>query len=172
MYDKLIIFDTMSVDEMYRMVHEIYAEGNRINAKWRNPELENLTEAIKEEETSFMNFLKAFMSTAQNSYYILEIGGQWVSALRLTRIEDFYYLEALETAEEHRKKGYAAKLILKVIALLKKQGQVIIRSNVAKTNPASLATHKKCGFTIEEGNGTNHLTGQQRDSVYGMLYVG
>ena len=49
---------------------------------------------------------------------------------------------------------------------------VIIRSNVRKTNIASLATHKKCGFIIEEENGTNHISGVQKDYLYGMLYRG
>jgi len=48
----------------------------------------------------------------------------------------------------------------------------VIRSNVRKTNTSSLATHKKCGFIIEEENGTNHISGVQKDYLYGMLYKG
>lgn len=164
----LIEFCSMTENEMYRMVHDIYKEGNVENARWRNPGLTDLTEAIKEEEMGFVAFLKSFLAKDENRYYILEIDGQWVSALRLTRIDDFYYLEALETAEEHRKQGYAALLIREVVELLKQRGQVVIRDNVSKRNLPSIATHKKCGFLIEEENGVDYLSGEQSDRVYGM----
>ena len=54
----LLEFDTMNEKEMYRMVHEIYGETSYDNAKWRNPELDDLTEAVKEEEQYFINFFK------------------------------------------------------------------------------------------------------------------
>lgn len=47
---------------------------------------------------------------------------------------------------------------------------MIIQSNVSKKNMSSPAVHRKCGFIIEEQNGINYLTGEQRKSVYGMIY--
>lgn len=167
----LLEFDTMNEKEMYRMVHEIYGEASYDNAKWRHPELDDLTEAIKDEEQYFINFLKKFFQKKENRYYLLEMDGKWVSALRMTSLDDFYYLESLETAKEYRKLGYAAMLINEVILLLKKRGSVVIRDNVKKTNLASLAVHKKCKFIIDEENGINYLTGEQSDTVYGMLYM-
>ena len=117
-------------------------------------------------------FLGRFMSKDENTYYVWEVDGEWVSALRLTKLEGFYFLEALETAPKHRKRGYAAQLIQAVIDMLKTDGQVVLRSNVRKTNVASLATHKKCGFVIEEENGINYISGVQKDYLYGMLYTG
>lgn len=165
----LLEFCSMTEQEMYRMVHDIYMEGNVENARWRNPELEDLTEAIKAEEDSFVEFLKTFLEKDENRYYVLESEGEWVCALRLTKIRDFYYLEALETAEAHRKKGYAARLIREVVKLLKTRGKVILRDNVSKRNLPSLATHRKCGFVIEEENGRDYLSGEQSDRVYGMI---
>lgn len=167
---KLLEFDVMSESEMYRMVREIYAEASLENAQWRHPELVDYEEAVKEEEMLAMDFIRTFMQKEENKYYVLESDGQWVSALRLTKINDFYYLEALETSAEHRKKGFATKIINEVILRLKERGRVIIRSNVDKENLASLATHRKCGFEIEEENGINYLTGEQSEYVYGMLY--
>lgn len=164
----LLEFSSMTESEMYRMVHDIYMEGNMENARWRNPELEDLTEAIKAEERSFVEFLRSFLAKEENRYYVLEMDGRWVSALRLTRIDDFYYLEALETAEEHRKQGCAVLLIQEVVKQLKQRGQVIIRDNVSKRNIPSLATHKKCGFVIEKENGIDYLTGENSERVYGM----
>ena len=58
----LIQFDSMTAQEMFRMVQEIYSEGNRENAQGRNPDLEDLTEAIREEEGFFVEFLEEFMA--------------------------------------------------------------------------------------------------------------
>lgn len=167
----LLKFNSMTAQEMRRMVQEIYAEGNRENAQWRNPNLEDLTEAIRQEEEFFIEFLEEFMANDRNSYYVLEVDGQWVSALRLTKLDDFYYLEALETAEGHRRKGYGSRLILEVISALKQQGPVTIRSSVDKENIRSLATHKKCGFVIDQEKAINYLNGDRNENGYGMLYT-
>ena len=166
----LLEFDKMAEDEMLRLVQDIYPEGCEENARWRYPDKEELTEAIREEEQGFVEFLKTFLAEERNRYYVLEINGQWVSALRLTKFEDFYYLEALETAPKHRKQGYGAQLINEVTELIRKRGPVTIRDNVSKRNVPSLATHKKCGFVIEEENGMDYLSGQRCDRVYGMIF--
>ena len=168
----LIEFGKMNEQEMHHMVREVYPEGCIENAREKYPEREDLTGAIQEEEDYFVGFLKRFMESEKNRYYVLEVDGKWVSALRLTKLDGFYYLEALETASEHRRNGYAEALINEVISLLKKRGQAVIRSNVNKSNVASLATHKKCGFRVEMENGVNCLTGEERDYVYGMIYEG
>lgn len=166
---KLIEFCTMDEREMLTLVQGIYKESNLENALWRHPELAQ-SQAVREEEQLFLDFLRAFMAKDENRYYVLACGSEWVSALRLTRLDSFYYLEALETAPEHRQKGFAAQLIQAVIRLLRQRGPVILRSNVDKENLPSLATHRKCGFVIEEENGVNHLSGKQSKYVYGMCY--
>ena len=167
----LLEFTTMTEAEMLRMIRSIYTEGCRENAQWRHPKAEDLTDAIHEEEQFFLEFLGKFMPQERNRYYILEENGEWISALRLTHIENFYYLEALETAETHRQQGCAARLMGEVIALLRKRGSVELRSNVDKENTASLATHKKCGFVIAEENGINYISGTESEYVYGMRYT-
>ncbi len=166
----LLEFTTMTDAQALHLIRSVYAEGCRENAQWRHPEATDLTGAIAEEEQFFLDFMHAFMPQERNRYYILEENGEWVSALRLTRIDDFYYMEALETAENHRKEGCAARLTNEVIALLRTRGAVEIRSNVDKDNAASLATHKKCGFVIAEENGINYITSSQSEHLYGMLY--
>ena len=163
-------FDSMNENERYRLVHEIYGESNLENVKWDNPEVEDFSKLLFEYEKGYMDFVQSFLVNEKNRYYIFEINGQWVSALRMTKVEDFYYLEALETAKQYRKKGYGTEFLQELIRMLKKRGKVIIRSNVSKKNTASLALHRKCGFAIEEENGINCLTGEQRKSVYGMIY--
>lgn len=140
---RLLIFNQMTEPEMYRMVHEIYSEVSMENTADKHSEF---------------------------TYYVLDVDGQWVSALRLTKIDDFYYMEALETAPKYRRKGYAAVLIREVISYLNQFGPVKVRSCVNKKNAASLAAHRKCGFTIEKENGINYLCGEQYDHLYGMMY--
>lgn len=169
----ILEFSAMDEEKMYRLVHEIYSEASYEIAKEKHPEVEgteDLEEAIKAEELYFVEFLKKFMSKTQSRYYVLDVDSQWVSALRLTKIEDFYYMEALETSPEYRRNGYAAQLISEVIALLKANDEVIMRSNVNKTNVASLATHKKCGFEIERENAINYITGKENERSFGMVY--
>lgn len=167
----LLEFYNMTQDEMYRLVHDVYMEGNVENARWKNPNLDDLTEAILAEENDFVAFLESFFQKEENSYYVLELDGTWISALRLTKIQDFYYLEALETAENYRRKGYASLLIREVVGLLNQRGKVIIRDNVSKRNIPSLETHKRCGFEIEQENGVDYLSGEQNERVYGMILV-
>ena len=169
----LLTFRHMTKEEMYRMVHNVYSEASYEIAKDKHPEMQDLSKAIQEEEQYFVEkFLGKFMSKDENTYYVWEENGEWVSALRLTKLDGFYFMEALETAPEHRGKGYASELIKALIQKFKEYEQVVIRSNVRKTNIASLATHEKCGFVIEEENGTNHISGVQKDCFYGMLYQG
>ncbi len=168
----LLEFTTMRDTDAMHMIRSIYSEGCRENAQEleRHPESTTLAAAIAEEEQGFLEFVRKFLSEERNRYYILEENGEWVSALRLTHIEDFYYLEALETAEAHRKKGYAVRLLQEVIALLRTRGKVEIRCNVHKKNIPSLATHKKCGFIVAEEHGINYISGTQSEYLYGMLY--
>lgn len=168
----LLEFTTMTDDQAMRMIRSIYTEGCRENAQleWRHPDTSDLAAAIAAEEQDFLEFVREFLSEERNRYYVLEENDEWVSALRLTHIDDFYYLEALETAENHRKEGCAVHLMNEVITLLRTRGAVELRSNVDKENTASLATHKKCGFEIAEENGVNYISGTQSEYVYGMLY--
>lgn len=166
----LLEFAAMTKTEMRRMVSTVYAEAIRENALERDP-IAGATQAlIHAEETRFVEFLCQFFRGYRNRYYVLVENDKWVSALRLTKMNGYYYLEALETAPEERKKGYATQLLLLVIKRLKKQGSPVIRSCVSKKNTASLATHKGCGFLIEAEQGYNPLYHTTSDANYGMLY--
>ena len=127
-------YKSMTQEEMYTLVHEIYIEGCMENAREKYPD--NMP----------------------------------VSAARLSKINDFYYLEALETPPQYRKKGYASELLNEMITHLHQQGSVDIRDCVSKTNTASLATHKKCGFFIAEENGIYYPSNTVNNKTYGMRY--
>lgn len=75
-------------------------------------------------EEDFREYLsQVFFAAEGAAYFILEEAGRYVSALRLEPYEDGLLLEALETAPEERRKGYAAHLICETAAHLKKRGQ-------------------------------------------------
>ena len=166
----LLEFTHMTEAEMLRMIRSVYSEGCRENAQWRHPEAADLTDAIEEEERFFLAFLNNFMPQERSRYYVLEEDGEWVCALRLTHVDDFYYLEALETSEDHRREGCAIRLLNEVVNLLHTRGPVTIRDCVHKRNLPSLATHQKFGFVIAEECGKDYIDGSCSDRHYGMLY--
>lgn len=97
-------YKSMTQEEMYTLVHEIYIEGCMENAREKYPDVTDLTTAIQQEEDSFVCFLQDFFTLPENTYYVLEKDNMPVSAARLSKINDFYYLEALETPPQYRKK--------------------------------------------------------------------
>ena len=163
-------YKSMTQEEMYTLVHEIYIEGCMENAREKYPDATDLTTAIQQEEDSFVCFLQDFFTLPENTYYVLEKDNMLVSAARLSKINDFYYLEALETPPKYRKKGYASELLNEMITHLHQQGSVDIRDCVSKTNTASLVTHKKCGFFIAEENGIYYPSNTDNNKTYGMRY--
>ncbi len=158
-----------------RLLMDLYAEGNEENAKdamGEDPELPFET-ALAQAEEGFLAFLReTFFSRPGSSYWIWEEEGVYLSALRLSTIEPgFYYLEALETHPDYRRRGYAAGLLRAVIAELKKEGPFRICDCVHKKNLPSLATHLACGFTVAAEAGIDYLYGGEvKDWSYGMEY--
>lgn len=167
----LLVFKTMTKDEMYRLVQSVYKEASYELAKEKHPDMEDLTEAIREEENYYVEkFLSKFLLKEEHAYCVLEENGEWVSALRLAKCDGYHFMEAMETAPAHRHKGYASKLMTEVLKYLAENHTGILRSNVRKTNVASLATHRKCGFVIEKEVGYNPIWDIYREEFYTMLH--
>lgn len=115
---------------------EVYMEGNL--EKTEN----GLT--LLEAERDFRQYLReCFFTVPEAAYYIWVEDGRYVSALRLEPYKDGLLLEALETAPDRRRRGYAGQLIR---AVLKTETRRPIYAHVAKGNTASLAVHQGCGF--------------------------
>ena len=123
----------------------VYAESNSENGQEFWPE-ESSHRQIALAEQEFYSYLRqVFFKTDGAFYAVLEQDGQYVSALRLEPYRDGLLLEALETAPDHRRKGYATVLVRDV---LEHTGNIKIYSHVGKRNFASLRTHESCGFRI------------------------
>ncbi len=121
----------------------VYAESNLENTDYFFPGEADKSTAVRKVEAGFLDFLEnSFFSEPEASYWVYEEDGVWVSALRTCLIRPgLYYLEALETRPDRRRKGYGTLLLSGVTDALKKDGAFCIRDCVGKKNTASLKTH-------------------------------
>ena len=151
---------------------EVYAESNLENTDYFYPDVTDKTEAVRMVEAGFLDFLQnEFFARPGSVYWVLEKKGIWMSAVRTTKIRDgLYYLEALETRPDHRKKGYGAKLLCGISDALKEEGPFRLCDCVSKKNTASIKTHLKCGFRIRSEEGYDYLRNEADDRDYGMEY--
>lgn len=127
---------------------EIYLDGNRENGVELAPEDTEERQLQLAEENFYTYLHDSFFKNPGAVYYIWEEAGDYVSALRLEPYNDGLLLEALETAPDKRRQGYAVKLIDAVLSELSEQGSVCAYSHVSKKNIPSLKTHQHCGFQI------------------------
>ena len=155
-----------------RALMDIYAEGNAENAADLYPN-EDIETGIALAEKDFLEFLEKKFFTWNNSvYWVLEEDGRCVSALRTTETEPgIFYIEALETRPDMRRRGCAVRLINELIAYLKPMGAFTLRSCVNKHNAASLRTHEVCGFRVISETGYNPLYDSVNELDLGMEYV-
>ena len=117
---------------------DIYCEGNLEKAE------EYGDGGLLRAEREFYDYLREDFFRQKDAFYaIWKVQGQYVSAMRLEPHGDGWLLEALETAPDHRRKGYAKELMH---AVLDEMGHVIVYSHVSRRNEASLRTHYACGF--------------------------
>ena len=137
----LILVNKLSGLSFSRLM-EIYAEGNEENGRELWPNLTDNERILRAEQAFYQYLNEDFFKTEGAVYAIWQEKDAYVSALRLEPYQDGLLLEALETAPEYRKRGYACRLVEAV----KKEFSGKIYSHVGKRNAASLRTHQKCGF--------------------------
>lgn len=122
---------------------EVYEEGNQENGMEFWPDLPQGQQILRAEQDFYQYLRECFFTTEGAVYALWEVDGAYVSALRLEPYQDGLLLEALETAPQHRRMGYASQLIR---AVLEQVGEQKVYSHVSKRNTASLRTHASCGF--------------------------
>lgn len=155
-----------------RRLMDLYSEGNIENAEELYPD-DDRAQAVRKVEESFLDFLKnKFFASEGSEYFVLVENGEWVSALRTSRIRNrLYYMEALETRPDMRQRGYAKKLLLEVLGELKKRGRFELYCCVSKKNEPSIRTHLAAGFAIVSENGYSYLQNSTNERTYGLGYV-
>ena len=121
---------------------QVYAESNRENGRIRAPGLSAERQAAQAEQDFYAYLRDDFFRTRGAAYGVWEIGGVYVSALRLEPYRDGLLLTALETRPDQRGKGYAKDLVSQAVAAA---GQTVY-SHVGKKNTASLRVRLACGF--------------------------
>ncbi len=148
---------------------EIYREENRAMGKKQWPwETEGRQLALAEED--FRDYLETIFFRQEGAVYALWFSqGRYVSALRLEPYLDGLLLEALATAPQERRKGYAAALIRAVEEMLRLQGPVRLYAHVAKGNTPSLKTHASCGF-LKISDSARYIDGSADSRCVTLLF--
>ena len=163
----------MNYDDLdVRKLMEIYVESNLENTDYFYPDETDKDLAVRKVEAGFLKFLKnEFFQQAKATYWIMEEDGVWISALRTCEIQaGLYYLEALETRSDHRKRGFGSSLLSGVIEAMKAYGSFRLCDCVSKKNTASLKTHEKCGFRIVSDEGYDYLLKEADNHDFGLEY--
>ncbi len=120
-------------DLPFSAIMEVYLEGNQKKGD------------LLTAEQDFYQYLKeGFFTQPEDCCCLWQVQGKPVSALRLQSYQDGLLLEALETAPEHRRKGYAESLVRAVLAAFPDRK---IYVHIEKRNKASALLHEKCGFS-------------------------
>lgn len=155
-----------------RKLMDVYSESNYENTDYFFPDEPDQEAAVRKVEAGFLDFLENdFFKNPQAAYWILEINGVYVSALRTCIIQKgLYWLEALETRPDCRRKGYGAMLLSGTADSLKENGPFRLCCCVSRTNTASLKTHEKCGFQIVSEEGYDYLNKESDSHDYGLEY--
>ena len=156
-----------------RKLMDVYSESNDENTEYFFPEETDRNKAVRQVEAGFLGFLKNdFFKQPDASVWVWEESGIWLCALRTCRVRPgLYYLEALETRPDQRKKGYASLLLANVEESLKKEGPFRLYDCVSKKNAASLKVHEKCGFRIISEEGYDYLQEETDSHDFGLEYL-
>lgn len=100
-----------------------------------------------EMHVAYASFLKDFIKNPKQIILVEEVDDVWVSGLRaIETIETHWFLEAVETKPEERRKGYGKSLLQHTIDYLKRNGMKELSCTISKNNFKSQALHRKCGF--------------------------
>ncbi len=94
----------------------------------------------------------------------LEVGGRLVGAVVATHDSRKGWINRLAIDPDHRRRGYAARLIVAAEEVLRAQGMRVIAALVESDNPASLALFRKMGY-VEIDSGIHYLTKRDSDEV-------
>ena len=150
----------------FRQLMDVYREDNVDNGKYSYPDLPP-DRQLEEAEQSFYQYLAQDFFRQKDAFCaVWEVQGRYVSALRLEPYRDGMLLEALSTAPEYRRRGFAAALIR---AVLKGLPPGRIYSHVGKGNTASLRTHGACGFQRIRENAV-YVDGSVNDLCCTLMY--
>ena len=141
----LKIIETMSELNTEQLML-VYRQSNLENGEEFYPDFSPIEQLIKV-ENAFLAYLRQDFFQQKNAMYAIWIvDGIYLAALRLEPYKDGLLLQALETAPEVRRNGYAYKLMASVVSFLRTTQWRRVYSHIAKRNVPSIGVHTKCGF--------------------------
>lgn len=135
-------------DINFSQLMNVYSEANAANGEINYPDLPHWQQIASAEQDLYQYLNEVFFRQENAFYAIWYQESAYISALRIEPYMDGLLLSALETVPFLRKQGYAQMLINSVMHYLSSANSGIVYSHVAKRNIASLAVHKKCGFSV------------------------
>lgn len=127
----------------FRQLMDVYAEGNEENALDQYPQLPAEQGMLEAEQDFYAYLQQSFFSTPGALYAVWSQEGCYVSALRLEPYRDGFLMEAVETAPQHRRRGYARKLLTEILSYM---GGHRLYVHIHKRNVPSIRLHQNCGF--------------------------
>lgn len=143
----------------YSDLMAVYEQSNRACAAQHYRALDANDGLIRAEQELYAYLGEIFFDRTGAFMGIWEENGEYVSAVRMEPYLDGLLLNGLETAPEHRNKGYAQRLVAAVL----QDVRLPVYSHVHKENGPSLRVHRACGFkriceqaTYLDGTVTDH----------------
>ena len=147
----------------------VYRESNRENGKEFFPD-HTPDKQLCLAEGRFLDYLRQDFFRQRGALYCLwSDGGRYQSALRLEPYADGLLLQALETAPDARRKGYARALMEATLSYLRQTDAQVVYSHVSKRNFPSLNLHKACGFEVCSDSAT-YIDGTVTQSSFTLRY--
>ena len=131
-------------DLPYGAIMEIYEQSNRAAALESAPDRDENVALIQAEQALYAYLDEVFFAREGAFVALWAAEGGYRCALRMEPYGDGYLLNGLETAPQHRGKGYAKALVQAVVD----QMAVPVYSHVDRFNAASLRVHEACGFQV------------------------
>lgn len=148
----------------------VYRESNRENGEGFFPD-HTPDKQLCLAEDRFLDYLcQDFFRQRGALYCLWSDGGRYQSALRLEPYADGLLLQALETAPDARRKGYARALMEATLSYLRQTDAQVVYSHVSKRNFPSLNLHKACGFAVHSDFAT-YIDGTVTQSSVTLRYT-
>ena len=128
----------------FSQLKKVYEQSIKLSARRDYP---GMDDGLLQAEMDLYDYFRGVFFKTPGAYLCMwEEEGSVVSVLRLEPYRDGLLVTGLETAPNHRGRGYASALLSASCAML--QPGMPVYAHIHRSNLASAAVHKKCGFEI------------------------
>jgi RimJ/RimL family protein N-acetyltransferase len=142
----MLIIASRMQELKFSALMEVYGEGNAEEGALLYPNESRAEQLILAEQAFYQYLSQCFFAVEGAVYALWKLEDRYASALRLEPYGDGLLLEALETAPDLRRQGYATALIRGVLDWLSQHGPMKVYSHISRRNQSSIRTHLACGF--------------------------